>query len=56
MKGRTALVIAHRLATIAKCDRILVIDKGEIIEQGSHNELMVPKGADHRFFQLQSRL
>ena len=56
MKGRTALVIAHRLATIAKCDRILVIDKGEIIEQGSHSELMVAKGAYHRFFQLQSRL
>ncbi len=56
MKGRTALVIAHRLSTIAKCDRILVMDKGEIIEQGSHNELMVAKGAYHRFFQLQSRL
>lgn len=56
MKGRTALVIAHRLSTISKCDRILVMDKGSIIEEGSHNELMVQKGAYHRFFQLQSRL
>lgn len=56
MDGKTALVIAHRLSTIAKCDRILVMDKGEIIEEGNHNELMVRKGAYHRFFQLQSRL
>jgi subfamily B ATP-binding cassette protein MsbA len=56
MEGRTALVIAHRLSTISKCDRILVMDKGEIVEEGSHNELMVQKGAYHRFFQLQSRL
>jgi subfamily B ATP-binding cassette protein MsbA len=56
MEGRTALIIAHRLSTIAKCDRILVMDKGEIIEEGNHNELMVQKGAYHRFFQLQSRL
>jgi ATP-binding cassette subfamily B protein/subfamily B ATP-binding cassette protein MsbA len=56
MKGRTALIIAHRLSTIAKCDRILVMDKGEIIEEGSHNELLVQKGAYNRLFQLQSRL
>src|SRR6185312_1139152 len=56
MQGRTALVIAHRLSTIAKCDRIIVMDKGEIIEEGNHDELMVSKGAYHRFFQLQSRL
>ncbi len=56
MRGRTALVIAHRLSTISKCDRILVMDKGVIIEEGTHNELMVQKGAYHKFFQLQSRL
>jgi ATP-binding cassette, subfamily B, bacterial MsbA len=56
MRGRTALVIAHRLSTISKCDRILVMDKGEIVEQGSHDELMVMQGAYYRFFQLQSRL
>lgn len=56
MRGRTALVIAHRLSTISKCDRIIVMDKGEIIEEGSHNELMVRQGAYYKFFQLQSRL
>lgn len=56
MRGKTALVIAHRLSTISKCDRILVMDKGEVIEEGSHNELMVRQGAYYKFFQLQSRL
>jgi len=56
MRGRTALVIAHRLSTISKCDRIVVMDRGEIIEEGDHNELLVRKGAYFRFFQLQSRL
>ena len=56
MKGRTALVIAHRLSTISKCDRIVVMDKGQVIEEGPHAELLERKGAYFRFFQLQSRL
>ena len=56
MEGRTALVIAHRLSTISKCDRIIVMDRGNIVEEGSHNELMVQKGSYFKFFQLQSRL
>ncbi len=56
MQGRTALVIAHRLSTISKCDRIIVMDKGQIVEEGNHNELMVQKGSYYKFFQLQSRL
>jgi subfamily B ATP-binding cassette protein MsbA len=56
MRGRTALVIAHRLSTISKCDRILVMDKGQVIEEGDHKQLMAKQGAYYKFFQLQSRL
>jgi ATP-binding cassette subfamily B protein len=44
MKDRTAFVIAHRLSTIRNADEILVMDKGKIVEQGSHDELMARKG------------
>ena len=40
IKGRTTLVIAHRLATVRKADRIIVLDGGEIREEGRHDELM----------------
>lgn len=45
MEGRTAIVIAHRLSTVQKMDRIVVMDDGKIIEQGSHKELLAQKGA-----------
>jgi ABC-type multidrug transport system fused ATPase/permease subunit len=48
----TRIVIAHRLSTIRHCDRILVMDKGAIIEEGSYDELMARKGA---FAELVSR-
>ena len=41
LKNKTAIVIAHRLSTIMKMDRIIVMDKGKIIETGSHKELLV---------------
>ncbi len=44
MEGRTAIVIAHRLSTIQKMDRIIVLDQGQIIEDGSHQELLKNKG------------
>ena len=43
--NRTMLIIAHRLSTVRRCDRIIVVDKGEIIEDGSHDELRAAKGA-----------
>lgn len=49
MKGRTTFVIAHRLSTIKRADQILVIEKGEIAERGTHDELIAKEG---RYFQL----
>lgn len=54
IKGRTALIIAHRLSTIRNCDRILVIKKGTVIEDGTHKELLQQKGHYYRLY-LQQR-
>jgi ABC-type multidrug transport system fused ATPase/permease subunit len=53
MKGRTTFVIAHRLSTIRHADRILVIDDGRIIEQGTHEQLMDRSGPYRRMVLLQ---
>jgi len=54
MSGRTSFVIAHRLSTVLNADRILVIDKGEIIEQGDHHTLLHdPDGLYTRLHQIQ---
>ena len=53
MKGRTTLVIAHRLATVKKANRIVVIDHGRIVEQGSHDELMAANQIYARLAALQ---
>ena len=52
-KGRTMLMIAHRLSTVRDCDAIIVIDKGRIIEAGSHDELLKRNGAYAKLYQAQ---
>ena len=44
MKGKTTIVIAHRLSTIQKMDRIIVLDQGQIVEEGTHKELLERNG------------
>ncbi|WGE75340.1 RTX toxin T1SS ABC transporter permease/ATPase subunit ApxIB [Actinobacillus equuli] len=54
-KGRTVIIIAHRLSTVKNADRIIVMEKGQIVEQGKHNELLAdPNGLYHYLHQLQS--
>lgn len=53
MEGRTTLVIAHRLSTIEKADRILVMDNGQIVESGSHEDLLAAGGAYAQLHQVQ---
>ena len=53
MRHRTTLVIAHRLATVLSCDRILVMDQGRIVEQGTHAELVGANGLYARLARLQ---
>ena len=54
MKNRTTLVIAHRLATVQKASRILVMDKGAIVEEGTHAELLAAGGTYARLWRRQS--
>ncbi|MYE54337.1 MAG: ATP-binding cassette domain-containing protein, partial [Chloroflexi bacterium] len=55
MKGRTTLIIAHRLSTVHRADEILVMDKGEIVERGTHQELLAMGGKYREIYELQLR-
>ena len=56
LKGRTTFVIAHRLSTIRRADQILVIEGGEVVERGHHEELIAAKGRYYQLYTYQARI
>lgn len=54
MQNRTSIVIAHRLSTIQKADTIIVMQKGQIVEQGTHDELLAKNGTYSKLVMMQS--
>ena len=55
VKGRTTIAIAHRLSTLRKADRLVVMDRGEIVEVGPHEALMARQGHYWRLYEAQAR-
>ena len=55
-KGKTAIVIAHRLSTVKHADKIIVLDKGKVVEEGNHAELVAMKGEYYRLVKNQLEL
>jgi ATP-binding cassette, subfamily B, bacterial MsbA len=55
LAGRTVFVIAHRLSTVRHADLILVVDRGQIVERGTHTALLAARGAYHRLHVAQMR-
>lgn len=55
-KGRTTLVIAHRLSTIQDADQIFVLKRGEIVERGTHQQLLAQRGIYYQMYLLQNGL
>jgi ATP-binding cassette subfamily B protein len=56
MRGRTSFVIAHRVQSVMNADQILVLDKGRIVQQGTHKELIGQEGMYRRIYELQARI
>ena len=55
MKGRTTLVIAHRLSTVGNADRIIVLADGRIVEEGTHQSLLAAQGEYYKLYTMQFR-
>jgi ATP-binding cassette subfamily B protein len=55
VQGRTTIAIAHRLSTLRKADRLVVMDRGQVVEVGPHEELMARQGAYWRLYEAQAR-
>jgi ATP-binding cassette subfamily B protein len=55
VQGRTTIAIAHRLSTLHRADRLVVLDRGAVVEEGSHDELMAREGAYFRLYEAQAR-
>ncbi|MNH45693.1 putative ABC transporter ATP-binding protein [compost metagenome] len=54
MQNRTSLIIAHRLSTIKNADKIIVLEQGKVLEEGSHNELIEKEGLYYKLVNMQS--
>jgi ATP-binding cassette subfamily B protein len=55
VQGRTTIAIAHRLSTLHRADRLVVLDRGQVVEEGAHDELMARQGAYFRLYEAQAR-
>jgi ATP-binding cassette subfamily B protein len=55
VQGRTTIAIAHRLSTLHRADRLVVLDRGQVVEEGNHDELMAREGAYFRLYEAQAR-